>query len=76
MSNEGIQEALHQTPFRPFVVRMTSGKEYVVDHPDFVSASRLYRRLYVSTPENDRVEMIDTLMIESIHSADVSSGTR
>jgi hypothetical protein len=76
MSIEGIQETLHQAPFCPFTIRMTSGKEYTVDHPDFVSASRSYRRLYISTPENDRVDIVDTLMIESIHRQDVSNGKR
>jgi hypothetical protein len=66
MSIEGIKEALHQVPFRPFVLRMTSGKEYRVDHQDFVSASRSYRRLYLSTADDDRVDVVDTLMIESL----------
>jgi len=66
MSIEGIQEALHQVPFRPFVLRMTSGKEYKVDHPDFIGASRTYRRLYVATAEDDRVDIVDTLMVESL----------
>lgn len=66
MSVEGIKEALHQELFRPFKIRMTSGKEYTVDHPDFVSASRSYRRLFISTTEDDRVEVIDTLLIESL----------
>jgi hypothetical protein len=67
VSVEGIKEALHQAPFRPFRIRMTSGREYVVDHPDFVSASRSYRRLYISTNEEDRVDTLDTLLIESLH---------
>ena len=66
MTIDALKETLHRAPFRSFKIRMTSGKEYVVDHPDFVSASRSYRRLYVSTPVEDRVEVVDTLMIESI----------
>jgi hypothetical protein len=46
---------------------MVSGQEYTVDHPDFVSASRSYRRLYISTAQDDRVEVLDTLLIESLH---------
>jgi hypothetical protein len=69
MSIDGIKEVLHQQPFRPFPIRITSGKEYKVDHPDFVSASRTYRRLYVATEEDDRVDIVDTLMIESLHPA-------
>ena len=67
MSVEGIKEALQHTPFRPFRLRMTSGKEYVVDHSEFVSASGTFHRLYVSTPGEDRIDHLDTLMIESIH---------
>jgi hypothetical protein len=67
MSIEGIKEMLHQSPFRPFRIRMVSGKEYTVDHPDFISASRSYRRLYISTSEEDRVEWLDTLLVESLH---------
>jgi hypothetical protein len=67
VSLEGIKEALHHTPFRPFVIRMTSGKEYVVEHQDFIGASKTYRRLFVATNEDDRVDILDTLMIESLH---------
>ena len=66
MSIEGIKEALHQTPFRPFVLRMTSGKEYTVDHPDFIGATKTYRRIFVSANEDDRMDILDTLMVESI----------
>ena len=67
VSLDGIKEALHHTPFRPFIIRMTSGKEYVVEHQDFVGASKTYRRLFVATNEDDRVDVLDTLMIESLH---------
>lgn len=67
MSIAGIKEVLHQVPFQPFILRMISGQEYTVDHLDFVSAARSYRRLYISTNEEDRVDVIDTLMIESLH---------
>jgi hypothetical protein len=67
VSLEGIKEALHQTPFRPFVIRMTSGKEYIIEHHDFIGASKSYRRLFVATNEEDRVDILDTLMIESLH---------
>jgi hypothetical protein len=67
MSIEGIKEALHQSPFQPFKIRMVSGQEYTVEHEDFISASRSYRRLYVSTNQDDQVEVLDTLLIESLH---------
>ena len=67
MSIEGIKEALHQSLFHPFTIRMESGSEYTVEHHDFISASRSYRRLYISTNQDDRVEVLDTLLIESLH---------
>jgi hypothetical protein len=66
MSVEGIKEALHQTPFRPFILRMPGGREYTIDHSDFIGASKTYRRLFVATNEDDRVDIIDTLMVESL----------
>ncbi|HEY3900706.1 MAG TPA: hypothetical protein VGM54_19005 [Chthoniobacter sp.] len=74
MSIDGIKEALHQNPFRPFVLRMISGKEYKVDHPDFIGASRSYRRLYLATAEDDRVDIVDTLMVESMQMATAPNG--
>jgi hypothetical protein len=67
VSADGIKEALHQTPFRPFVIRMTSGKEYTVEHPDFIAATKSYRRVFVATNEADRMDILDMLMIESLH---------
>jgi hypothetical protein len=46
---------------------MTSGKEYIIEHHDFIGASKSYRRLFVATNEEDRVDILDTLMIESLH---------
>jgi hypothetical protein len=76
VSIEGIKEAMHQEPFRPFTIRMPSGKEYPVDHPDFISASRSYRRLYVSTNQDDRVEMLDTLLVESLQYGQSAMGAQ
>lgn len=34
-----IRELLNATPFQPFVIRMTDGREYRIDHPEFVLAA-------------------------------------
>jgi hypothetical protein len=34
-----IRDLLHAVPFQPFVIRMADGREYRVDHPDFVLAA-------------------------------------
>ena len=34
-----IRELLQARPFQPFVIRMADGREYRIDHPDFVLAA-------------------------------------
>jgi hypothetical protein len=34
-----IRQLLHATPFRPFTIRMGDGREYRIEHPDFVLAA-------------------------------------
>ena len=34
-----IRELLHATPFQPFIIRMADGREYRIEHPDFVLAA-------------------------------------
>jgi hypothetical protein len=34
-----IRELLHTSPFQPFIIRLADGREYRIDHPDFVLAA-------------------------------------
>jgi hypothetical protein len=34
-----IRQLLHASPFQPFIIRMADGKEYRIEHPDFVLAA-------------------------------------
>jgi hypothetical protein len=34
-----IRELLRAVPFHPFVIRLADGREYRIDHPDFVLAA-------------------------------------
>lgn len=65
MSTDGIKEVVKKQPFRPFVIKMTSGATFEVNHPEFFAVSPSYRRLYLILDE-EHSEMIDTLMIESV----------
>jgi hypothetical protein len=33
-----IRELLHANPFMPFVIRTADGRDYRIDHPDFILA--------------------------------------
>jgi hypothetical protein len=75
VSVDGIREVMRRTPLRPFTVRMTSGTRVEVPHPDFAALTPSGRRLVV-THDDDSIEILDTLMIESIeHPADSSNGS-
>ena len=65
MSTEGIKEVVTKEPFRPFVVKMTGGATFEVNHPEFFAVSPSYRRMYLVLDE-EHTETIDTLMIESV----------
>ncbi|HZW32094.1 MAG TPA: hypothetical protein VFF52_15385 [Isosphaeraceae bacterium] len=37
MQLDRVREALHQRPFRPFLLKMVDGTSYTIRHPDFVA---------------------------------------
>lgn len=39
MLGETIKEFARAAPFVPFVVRMTDGRRFTIEHPDYVSVS-------------------------------------
>lgn len=62
-----IRELLRTVPFRPFIIHMADGREYRVDHPDFVLASSSNQSLVVvEDPENERVHTLFALLIASV----------
>lgn len=69
MSTEGIKDVVRKQPFRPFVIKMTSGATFEINHPEFFAVSPSFRRMFVVLDE-EHSEVIDTLMIESIRVKD------
>ena len=65
MSSEAVKEIARKQPFRPFVVKMTSGATFEVNHPEFFAVSPSYRRMYIVIDE-EHTEVVDTLMVESV----------
>ena len=62
-----IRELLHAVPFRPFIVHMADGREYRVDHPDFVFAPPTNQsRVIIEEPENGRTHHLSALLMTSI----------
>lgn len=71
MSTEGIKDVVKKQPFRPFIIKMTSGATFEVNHPEFFAVSPSFRRMFVVLDE-EHSEVIDTLMIESIRVKDTA----
>ena len=61
-----IRELMHQTPFRPFTLHLADGREFRIDHPDYIFASpQLGLEILVSTEEG-RIHYISAMQITSI----------
>jgi hypothetical protein len=65
MLPDAIQARLTASPFRPFVLRLTSGQALEVRHQELVSISPGGRHLILWTGENRPVD-VDVLLVESI----------
>ena len=64
MTIDQIRAILHGT--EPFVVRMVSGREYRVEHPDFAALGR-DRATLLFTDDQGRLELIRLSQLESIN---------
>lgn len=65
-----IRELIRAVPFQPFIVRMADGREYRVDHPDFVFASPSNQSwIFIEDPETERLHQLSGLLITSIEQA-------
>lgn len=66
MTSDQIREALRSEPFRPFELRTTGGRSYVVRHPETLLLSPSGRTLAFADSDDSFV-VIDVLMIESLN---------
>ena len=63
MDLQGIREALHRQPFKPFDIRLTDGRRISVHHPDSVAVGS--RRIIVVELDDSSSE-IEPLLILSL----------
>ena len=61
-----IRALLHAVPFQPFIIRMANGREYRVDHPDFVLASSTEVPQVMLEEPDGHVHFLSVLLISSI----------
>jgi hypothetical protein len=70
MTPQEILNYVHAKPFRPFRIRMNSGRTFDIQHPDMVAVGRrdVLIFTFVSDSPNiyDRWENVSLLLIESL----------
>ena len=76
MTFRKVGEYLTAEPFRPFRIKMTSGQEYDIRHPEMIMIGKASTRVYMATdPEaNPRWHDLSMLLIESLEPLDVQVG--
>ena len=65
MEIDKIREALHEQPFRPFMIRLADGRELTVPHPDFVAIAGV-RSVIVVNPRDGSHSVLESLLIVSL----------
>ena len=67
-----IRELLRATPFQPFVIRMADGREYRIDHPDFVLAATDTPQVVVEEPSGS-IHFLSVLLMTSVEATSAQS---
>jgi len=65
MTTEQFRATLHQSPFRPFTIRMADGRAFDVAHRDFVALSPSGRTVIVFVSE-ESYSILDLLLISEL----------
>jgi hypothetical protein len=67
MTIEQLRATAKAQPFVPFTLRLADGRQYEINHPDFISSHPQGRTVIVYKPgENGDLEIIDLLLVVGI----------
>ena len=61
-----VRALLRAVPFRPFTIRMADGREYPVEHPDFVLASSTEVPQIILEEASGEVHFLSVRLVASI----------
>ncbi|MEZ6235133.1 MAG: hypothetical protein R3B68_13175 [Phycisphaerales bacterium] len=76
MTSDAFKKVWKAEPFRPFALRMASGRRVEVSHPEFVAISPGQRTLAVFEPGTDSADIVDLLLVESIEFVRLNGATK
>jgi hypothetical protein len=60
-----IRNLLRATPFQPFTIHVADGKEYRVNHPDFVLAATDIPHIVIEEPDGT-IHTLSALLVTSV----------
>ena len=69
-----IRELLQARPFQPFIIRLADGREYRVDHPDFVLAAASGIPQITIEELDGRMHFLSALLVTSVERAGPVAG--
>lgn len=72
MRVQDIRQARGAEPFRPFTLHLADGREFQIDHPEFILVSRSERTIVLDDVAGN-IEIIDPLLVTSLS---IPSGQR
>jgi hypothetical protein len=65
MTVDALTKILRAQPFRPFRIHMADGRNFLVEHQDFISRSPSGRTVIVHS-RDDSFEVLDMLLMSSL----------
>ncbi len=68
-----VRELLHALPFRPFVIRLADGREYRIEHPDYVLAASTEVPQITIEERDGRQHFLSALLVTSIEHTSASA---
>ncbi|MCC6678768.1 MAG: hypothetical protein IT436_16675 [Phycisphaerales bacterium] len=73
MTIDQLRQHHRAAPFRPFILHLTDGRSFRVDHPEFLSITGGGRTVIVGYSDRDAIEILDLLLVTSIEVLDSRS---
>lgn len=66
MTADNLRDAIHDTPFKAFTIHLPGNQHHYVPHPDFITLSGHGTAAVVTSPDHDRIAIVDIAMITQV----------
>ena len=70
MNHDTVRELLKHRPFEPFLIRLSSGEEHIVRHPELAILTK--SKIVIAYPESDRFVITSLLHIVAIEAVQLA----